>query len=39
MYPNLAKSKMRQVGPTYNLTEGISFGEQIKFMTFFLDFL
>ncbi len=24
---------------TYNLTEGISFGEQIIFMTFFLDFL
>ena len=31
--------KIKDETGTYNLTEGISFGEQIKFMTFFLDFL
>ena len=31
--------KIKDETGTYNLTEGISFGEQIKLMTFFLDFL
>ena len=31
--------KIKDETGTYKLTEGISFGEQIIFMTFFLDFL
>ena len=31
--------KIKDETGTYNLTEGISFGEQIQLMTFFLDFL